>query len=91
MAHDPNYCGEFDDDESDEEDEEDDDEDYSDDEDISWKVHLKFSNRLKAINIKRKIRVIVGDLDNIIGDCQTEIIEVLAEAYDVALDMRNGL
>ena len=43
MAHDPNYCGEFDDDESDEEDEEDDDEDYSDDEDISWKVHLKFS------------------------------------------------
>ena len=56
----------------------------------TFEFHLDF-RALKAINIKRKIRVVVGDLDNIIGDCQTEIIEVLAEAYDVALDMRNGL
>ena len=51
LAHDPNYCGEFDDDDSDEEDDEDEDEDYSDDEDISWKVHFLFSNRYKVINI----------------------------------------
>ena len=55
----------------------------------TFEFHLDF-RALKAVNIKRKIRVVVGDLDNIIGDCQTEIIEILAEAYDVALDMRNS-
>ena len=55
----------------------------------TFDFHLDF-RALKAVNIKRKIRVVVGDLDNIIGDCQTEIIEILAESYDVALDMRQG-
>ena len=29
----------------------------------------------------------IGDVDNLIGDCQTDQVQVLAEAYDVALDM----
>jgi len=42
---------------------------------------------LKAVNVKRNIRVVIGDVDNLIGDCQTDTVQILGEAYDVALDM----
>ena len=43
LQHDPNYCGEFDDDDEEEDEEEDEDDDYSDDEDISWKVSFNLN------------------------------------------------
>ena len=42
---------------------------------------------LKAMSIKRNIRIEVGDVENILGTCHTETIQVTGEAYDVALDM----
>ncbi|XP_077982980.1 hydrocephalus-inducing protein homolog isoform X2 [Glandiceps talaboti] len=42
---------------------------------------------MKAVNLRKTIRLEVSDVDNIIGLLQTENILVQAEAYDVALDM----
>ena len=39
------------------------------------------------MSIKRNIRIEVGDVENILGTCHTETIQVTGEAYDVALDM----
>ncbi|XP_033116735.1 hydrocephalus-inducing protein homolog isoform X2 [Anneissia japonica] len=42
---------------------------------------------MKPITLKKTIRLEVSDAENIMGLLQTENIQVLAEAYDVALDM----
>ncbi|XP_071959113.1 hydrocephalus-inducing protein homolog isoform X2 [Antedon mediterranea] len=42
---------------------------------------------MKPINLKKTVRLEVSDAENIMGLLQTENIQVLAEAYDVALDM----
>ncbi|KAM6946364.1 hydrocephalus-inducing protein homolog [Aplochiton taeniatus] len=42
---------------------------------------------MKPINMKRAIRLEVSDVDNILGIVHTENIQILAEAYDVALDV----
>ena len=39
------------------------------------------------MSVKRNIRIEVGDVDNVLGVCQTESVQVIGEAYDVALDM----
>ena len=52
----------------------------------TFSYHLDF-RALKAVNVKRNIRIITSDIDNITGDEKPEIVQVLGEAYDVALDM----
>ncbi|XP_069510876.1 hydrocephalus-inducing protein homolog [Ambystoma mexicanum] len=47
-------------------------------------VHFKAS---KAVNVKKFIRLEVSDVENILGIVQIENIQILAEAYDVALDI----
>ncbi|XP_022080460.1 hydrocephalus-inducing protein homolog isoform X2 [Acanthaster planci] len=42
---------------------------------------------MRPTNLKKMIRLEVSDVENIMGLLQTENIQVLAEAYDVALDM----
>ena len=42
---------------------------------------------LKAMSVKRNIRIEVADVDLILGTSHTEVIQVTGEAYDVALDM----
>eukprot|EP00063_Salmo_salar_P029727 XP_014004562.1 PREDICTED: hydrocephalus-inducing protein homolog isoform X1 [Salmo salar] len=42
---------------------------------------------MKPINLKRAIRLEVSDVENILGIVHTENIQILAEAYDVALDI----
>jgi len=44
-------------------------------------------DRNSAIVIASKVSVQVSDVDNVLGLLQTEVIQVHAEAYDVALDM----
>uniref|UniRef100_A0A8D0GGN3 HYDIN protein n=1 Tax=Sphenodon punctatus TaxID=8508 RepID=A0A8D0GGN3_SPHPU len=41
----------------------------------------------KALNIKKTIRLEVSDAENILGIVQIENIQVIAESYDVALDI----
>ncbi|XP_042303381.1 LOW QUALITY PROTEIN: hydrocephalus-inducing protein homolog [Sceloporus undulatus] len=41
----------------------------------------------KALNIKKAIRLEVSDAENILGIVQIENIQIVAEAYDVALDI----
>ncbi|KAJ7312066.1 hypothetical protein JRQ81_006401 [Phrynocephalus forsythii] len=41
----------------------------------------------KALNLKKAIRLEVSDSENILGIVQIENIQVIAEAYDVALDI----
>ncbi|XP_025031662.1 hydrocephalus-inducing protein-like, partial [Python bivittatus] len=41
----------------------------------------------KALNIKKAIRLEVSDAENILGIVQIENIQIIAEAYDVALDI----
>ncbi|CAH2323836.1 Hypothetical predicted protein [Pelobates cultripes] len=47
-------------------------------------VHFKAA---KATNVKKFIRLEVSDVENILGIVQLETIQVLAEAYDVSLDI----
>ncbi|XP_051884712.1 hydrocephalus-inducing protein homolog [Pristis pectinata] len=49
-------------------------------------VHVHF-RATRQINLRKYIRLEVYDAENIIGIVQTENILVLAEAYDVALDI----
>ncbi|KAI1889973.1 hypothetical protein AGOR_G00168420 [Albula goreensis] len=42
---------------------------------------------MKAASLKRAVSLEVSDVDNILGLVQTENIQILAEAYDVALDI----
>ncbi|XP_072135349.1 hydrocephalus-inducing protein homolog isoform X2 [Mobula birostris] len=49
-------------------------------------VHMHF-RATRQINLRKYIRLEVYDAENIIGIVQTENILVLAEAYDVALDI----
>ncbi|NXS73554.1 HYDIN protein, partial [Pandion haliaetus] len=49
-------------------------------------VHLYFK-ATKALSIKKTIRLEVSDAENILGIVQIENIQVLAEAYDVALSI----
>ncbi|NXJ80823.1 HYDIN protein, partial [Trogon melanurus] len=49
-------------------------------------VHLYFK-ATKALSVKKMIRLEVSDAENILGVVQTENIQVLAEAYDVALSI----
>ncbi|KAG2469946.1 HYDIN protein, partial [Polypterus senegalus] len=42
---------------------------------------------LKQVNVKKVIRLEVSDVDNILGIVYTENIQIMAEAYDVALDI----
>ncbi|KAG8143780.1 hypothetical protein E2320_000954, partial [Naja naja] len=41
----------------------------------------------KALNLKKAIRLEVSDAENILGIVQIENIQIVAEAYDVALDI----
>ncbi|XP_053255366.1 hydrocephalus-inducing protein homolog [Podarcis raffonei] len=41
----------------------------------------------KTLNIKKAIRLEVSDVENILGIVQIENIQIIAEAYDVALDI----
>ncbi|XP_048371298.1 hydrocephalus-inducing protein homolog [Sphaerodactylus townsendi] len=47
-------------------------------------VYFKAS---KAVNVKKAIRLEVSDAENILGIVQLETIQIIAEAYDVALDI----
>ncbi|KAG7468631.1 hypothetical protein MATL_G00145140 [Megalops atlanticus] len=50
--------------------------------------HLQMHFRsMKAVNLKRAVSLEVSDVDSILGLVQTENIQILAEAYDVALDI----
>ncbi|XP_071613168.1 hydrocephalus-inducing protein homolog [Heliangelus exortis] len=49
-------------------------------------VHLYFK-ATKALSIKKMIRLEVSDAENILGIVQVENIQVLAEAYDIALNI----
>ncbi|XP_009866111.1 PREDICTED: hydrocephalus-inducing protein homolog, partial [Apaloderma vittatum] len=49
-------------------------------------VHLYFK-ATKALSVKKMIHLEVSDAENILGVVQTENIQVLAEAYDVALNI----
>ncbi len=53
---------------------------------FSLQIHFRAMKPYKS-NQKRGIRIEVYDVDQIIGLLQSENITVLAEAYDVALDM----
>ncbi|XP_035275425.1 hydrocephalus-inducing protein homolog [Anguilla anguilla] len=47
-------------------------------------VHFR---SLKAVNLKRALGLEVSDVEGILGLVQTENLQILAEAYDVALDI----
>nr|XP_032813560.1 hydrocephalus-inducing protein homolog isoform X3 [Petromyzon marinus] len=49
-------------------------------------LHAYF-RALKPVNIKKMIRLEISDVENIMGIVHTENIQVIAEAYDVALDL----
>ncbi|KAM9289560.1 hydrocephalus-inducing protein homolog [Morus bassanus] len=49
-------------------------------------LHLYFK-ATKALSIKKMIRLEVSDAENVLGIVQTENIQILAEAYDVALSI----
>ncbi|XP_038663072.1 hydrocephalus-inducing protein homolog [Scyliorhinus canicula] len=49
-------------------------------------VHMNF-RAMRQVNLRKYIRLEVHDADNILGIVQTENILILAEAYDVALDI----
>ncbi|NWH50429.1 HYDIN protein, partial [Fregata magnificens] len=49
-------------------------------------VHLYFK-ATKALSIKKTIRLEVSDAENVLGIVQIENIQILAEAYDVALSI----
>ncbi|NXX62461.1 HYDIN protein, partial [Scopus umbretta] len=49
-------------------------------------VHLYFK-ATKALSIKKTIRLEVSDVENVLGIVQIENIQILAEAYDVALSI----
>ncbi|KAM9269036.1 LOW QUALITY PROTEIN: hydrocephalus-inducing protein homolog [Cariama cristata] len=49
-------------------------------------VHL-YSKAVKALSIKKIIRLEVSDAENILGVVQIENIQILAEPYDVALNI----
>ncbi|XP_009468798.1 PREDICTED: hydrocephalus-inducing protein homolog [Nipponia nippon] len=49
-------------------------------------VHLYFK-ATKALSIKKMIRLEVSDAENVLGIVQVENIQILAEAYDVALSI----
>ncbi|XP_042653703.1 LOW QUALITY PROTEIN: hydrocephalus-inducing protein homolog [Tyto alba] len=51
-----------------------------------FSVHLSF-RATQALNIKKTIRLEVSDAENILGIVQVENIQILAEAYDVALSI----
>ncbi|NXG37545.1 HYDIN protein, partial [Dromaius novaehollandiae] len=51
---------------------------------FSLQLHFKAS---KALSVKKTIRLEVSDVENILGIVQTENIQILAEAYDVALNI----
>ncbi|KAM9374294.1 hydrocephalus-inducing protein homolog [Phaethornis superciliosus] len=51
-----------------------------------FEVHLYFK-ATKALSIKKMIRLEVSDGENILGIVQVENIQVLAEAYDIALNI----
>ncbi|XP_030060864.1 hydrocephalus-inducing protein homolog [Microcaecilia unicolor] len=51
---------------------------------FSLQIHFRGT---KAVNIKRFIRLEVSDVQNILGIVQIENIQILAEAYDIALDI----
>ncbi|XP_059164892.1 hydrocephalus-inducing protein homolog isoform X11 [Physella acuta] len=52
-----------------------------------YPLHAYF-RAMKAVSTNRKmIRIEISDADNIMGVVHTEPIQVIAEAYDVALDM----
>ncbi|XP_028813720.1 hydrocephalus-inducing protein homolog [Denticeps clupeoides] len=46
-----------------------------------------FFKSKKSLNLKKVVRLEVSDVDNILGTVQTENIQILAEAYDVAMDL----
>ncbi|KAM6300471.1 hydrocephalus-inducing protein homolog [Aegotheles albertisi] len=50
------------------------------------KVHL-YLKATKTLSIKKMIRLEVSDAENILGIVQIENIQVLAEAYDIALNI----
>ncbi|NWX91311.1 HYDIN protein, partial [Nothoprocta pentlandii] len=51
-----------------------------------FKLQIRFKAS-KAVNVKKTIRLEVSDAENILGIVQVENIQVLAEAYDVALNI----
>ncbi|XP_035754612.1 hydrocephalus-inducing protein [Egretta garzetta] len=51
-----------------------------------FSVHLYFK-ATKALSIKKTIRLEVSDAENVLGIVQIENIQILAEAYDVALSI----
>ncbi|KAM6352746.1 hydrocephalus-inducing protein homolog isoform 6-T13 [Alca torda] len=51
-----------------------------------FSVHLDFK-AMRALNIKKMIRLEVSDAENILGIVQIENIQIYAEAYDVALSI----
>ncbi|XP_015224105.2 hydrocephalus-inducing protein homolog isoform X3 [Lepisosteus oculatus] len=51
---------------------------------FSLQMHFR---AMKPVNLKRAIRLEVSDVENILGIVHTENIQIIAEAYDVALDM----
>ncbi|XP_029465095.1 hydrocephalus-inducing protein homolog [Rhinatrema bivittatum] len=51
---------------------------------FSLQIHFRGT---RAINIKRFIRLEVSDIQNILGIVQIENIQIIAEAYDIALDI----
>ncbi|XP_067853715.1 hydrocephalus-inducing protein homolog [Heptranchias perlo] len=51
-----------------------------------FRVHMHF-RAMRQVNLRKYIRLEVYDAENILGIVQTENILVLAEAYDVALDI----
>ncbi|CAJ0939264.1 unnamed protein product, partial [Mesorhabditis belari] len=53
LCHDPNYCGDSDDEGMDGEDE-DDDQDFSDDDDVSWKVRRSAAKVIEALIVSRR-------------------------------------
>ncbi|XP_035381538.1 hydrocephalus-inducing protein homolog [Electrophorus electricus] len=51
-----------------------------------FSLHLHF-RAMKPINLKKAIRLEVSDVENILGIVHTENIQIIAEAYDVNLDI----
>ncbi|XP_009996299.1 PREDICTED: hydrocephalus-inducing protein homolog [Chaetura pelagica] len=54
-----------------------------------FEVHVYFK-ATKALSVKKMIRLEVSDEENILGIVQIENIQVLAEAYDIALNINMG-
>ncbi|XP_062860193.1 hydrocephalus-inducing protein homolog [Trichomycterus rosablanca] len=48
---------------------------------------LVYFRAIKAVNLKKSIRLEVSDLENTLGIAQTELIHIVAEAYDADLDI----